>query len=247
MLNQLLAIRKGANNNSNRVFTHAYQQLQKPALLTGILKTYQARDEEGETLPGEEQKVQVIADKVLHEATAAFRRMFQINGEIDATNCVARADVVIDGNVLLANAPVTHLIWLEKQLTDFRTFIARLPVLPSDRDWTESFNVAGTWQTPPIKTVRSKKVPRNHVKAISTEKHPAQVEVYYEDVVVGDWTTVIRCGAMREADVAVLLSRVDTVAQAVKKAREFANTTEVVKLDSTVLLDYIVQSTKTPR
>ena len=47
-----------------------------------------------------------------------------------------------------------------------------------------------------MQTLRTKKVPRNHVKAEATEKHPAQVEVYYEDVAVGYWTTVKFSGAL---------------------------------------------------
>jgi hypothetical protein len=34
------------------------------------------------------------------------------------------------------------------------------------------------------------------VKAEATEKHPAQVEVYHEDVVVGQWKTVKFSGAL---------------------------------------------------
>src|SRR5918911_505434 len=36
------------------------------------------------------------------------------------------------------------------------------------------------YATAPTQTTRSKKVPRNHVKAEATEKHPAQVEMYFE-------------------------------------------------------------------
>ena len=54
-----------------------------------------------------------------------------------------------------------------------------------------SFNdSADCWSTEPVRTLRTKKVPRNHVKAEATEKHPAQVEMYFEDVLVGNWTTV---------------------------------------------------------
>jgi hypothetical protein len=75
--------------------------------------------------------------------------------------------------------------------------------------------------------VRTKKVPRNHVKAEATEKHPAQVEVYHEDVVVGYWRTVKFSGALPAQRVNELLERVEKLQAAVKFAREDANGTEV--------------------
>lgn len=71
-----------------------------------------------------------------------------------------------------------------------------------------------------MRTVRTKKVPRNHVKAEATDKHPAQVDVYYEDVPVGYWTTVKFSGALPARRVNELLDRVEKLQQAVKFARE---------------------------
>ena len=79
-----------------------------------------------------------------------------------------------------------------------------------------------------MRTNRTKKVPRNHVKAEATEKHPAQVEVYYEDIPVGYWTTVKFSGALPAKRVSTLLERVEKLQQAVKFAREEANNAEAV-------------------
>jgi len=77
--------------------------------------------------------------------------------------------------------------------------------------------------------VKTKKIPRNHVKAEATEKHPAQVEVYYEDVVVGNWRTIKFSSALPAKRVNELLSRVEKLQEAVKFAREEANNLEVVE------------------
>jgi hypothetical protein len=122
---------------------------------------------------------------------------------------------------------VTYLLFLEKQLTDLHTFIKKLPVLDAADSWV--FNdSADCWSTEPVRTIRTKKVPRNHVKAEATEKHPAQVEVYYEDISVGYWTTVRFSGALPAKRVSTLLERVEKLQQAVKFAREEANNTEAV-------------------
>lgn len=78
-----------------------------------------------------------------------------------------------------------------------------------------------------MRTIRTKKVPRNHVKAEATDKHPAQVEVYYEDIAVGYWTTVKFSGALPAKRVNELLDRVEKLQRAVKFAREEANGSEV--------------------
>lgn len=76
-------------------------------------------------------------------------------------------------------------------------------------------------------TVRSRKVLRNHVKAEATEHHPAQVDVYTEDVAVGTWTTTKFSGALPATRVRELRDRVVKLQQAVKFAREQANATAV--------------------
>ena len=81
--------------------------------------------------------------------------------------------------------------------------------------------------TDAVQTTRTKKIPRNHVKSEATEKHPAQVEVYYEDIAVGYWTTVKFSGALPARRVNELLERVLALQTAVKFAREEANNTEV--------------------
>jgi hypothetical protein len=101
-----------------------------------------------------------------------------------------------------------------------------LPTLDASELW--SFDqAADCWATEPVQTTKTKKIPRNHVKAEATEKHPAQVEVYYEDVVVGHWKTVKFSGALPAKRIKELLERVDELQQAVKYAREEANNTEV--------------------
>lgn len=226
-LNQIIAVEKGVKSRSFQDLTEAHHAVQKPALLSGISRTYQAKDEEGEQLPPESTKVQTRAEEVLRQIGTTLTKLFDVTATKDATNCVARADVVVDDRVLLSDVPVTYLLFLEKQLTDLHTFVKKLPVLDAAESWV--FNdSADCWSTEPVRTIRTKKVPRNHVKAEATEKHPAQVEVYYEDISVGYWTTVKFSGALPAKRVSTLLDRVERLQQAVKFAREEANNAEVV-------------------
>jgi hypothetical protein len=226
-LNQIIAVEKGVKSKSFQDLTEAHHALQKPALLSGISRNYQPKDEEGEQLPPESTRVQVRSEDILRQMAATLTRLFDVTATKDATNCVARADVKVDDTVLLADVPVTYLLFLEKQLTDLHTFVRKLPVLDAAESWTFS-DSADCWSTEPVRTIRTKKVPRNHVKAEATEKHPAQVEVYYEDIPVGYWTTVRFSGALPAKRISELAERVEKLQRAVKFAREEANNCEAV-------------------
>jgi len=226
-LNQIIAVEKGVKSKSFQELTEAHHAVQKPALLSGLARSYQPKDEEGEQLPPESTKVQVRTEEVLRQISAGLTRLFDVTATKDATNCVAKADVVVDDQRLLKDVPVSTLLFLEKQLGDMHTFIKKLPVLDAAETW--AFNdSADCWSTEPVRTLRTKKVPRNHVKAEATEKHPAQVEVYYEDITVGHWTTVKFSGALPAKRVSELLERVEKLQHAVKFAREEANNAEAV-------------------
>ena len=225
-LNQIIAVEKGVKSGTTRRITDLHRDVQKDALLSGISRTYQPRDEEGDHLPGESTRVQIKAEDVLTEAAQVITRLFDVTLTKDHANTVARADVVVDGHPLLRDVPVTYLLFLEKQLTDVHTFVAKLPVLDPSADW--AFDEAREcYITAPAKTARSQKVPRNHVLAEATPQHPAQVQMYMEDVPVGDWTTVKFSGALPAARVRTLLGRVTALQQAVKYAREEANATDI--------------------
>ncbi|HLU09857.1 MAG TPA: hypothetical protein VK003_09340 [Oceanobacillus sp.] len=225
-LNQIIAVEKGIKSQSLRDLTDSHQMLQKTSLLSGISRTYRPKDEEGEQLPPESTKVQVKAEEVIRRTAEVLTRLFDVTATKDWANTQAKADVVVDGQVLLSQVPATYLLFLEKQLVDLHTFVSKLPVLDASETWTFD-NSADAWATEPMQTTRTKKIPRNHVKAEATEHHPAQVEVYYEDVVVGYWRTVKFSGALPAARVNELIERVQKLQQAVKFAREEANNIEV--------------------
>lgn len=238
-LNQILAIEKGIKTDTFQKLTEAHHQLQKSALLTGISKTYQPRDEEGEPLPPEFTRVQVNAEAVIKETREILVRLFDVTATKDWANCHAKADIVVDGQKLLESVPATYLLFLEKQLTDIHTFIRKLPALDSSENWTLD-SADGTWKTAAVETLRTKKVPRNHVKAEATEKHPAQVEVYMEDVPVGRWRTVKMSGALPTTRITELLNRVEKLQAAVKFAREEANGAEATNMTiSEKLFNYL--------
>lgn len=225
-LHQLIAGEKTVRNSASQQFTKAYQMIQKQPLFAGISRVYTPRDDEGQQLPPESQRVQQRVQDMAAVVADAMQSLLDVTARKDWTNQVAIADVVVDGITLITGAPATYLLWLEKQLQDLHTFVNALPTLDPNDEWSWDED-RGVWASQELKSTRTAKVPRNHVKAVATEKFPAQVEVYHEDVVVGTWTTVKLSGGIRLGTKRVLLGRIERTQVAVKAAREQANSAEV--------------------
>ena len=225
-LNQIIAIANGKKSKSQADLTELYHALQKPASLDGITRTYRSCNEEGEQLPSESKKVQVRVSEVIEKAKTIFADVVDVVATQDNANTVAFADVVVGGQVVIAHVPVTNLLFLEKHLIDLSTFVEKLPTLDPAESW-EKNQAMDCYATKPYETTRTKKIPRNHVKYDATKEHPAQVEMYMEDVLVGYWQTIKFSGAIQDADRRAMLGRIRKLQEAVKMAREEANSTEV--------------------
>ncbi len=225
-LNQIIAVEKGKKALLNRAITDAYHKFQKSQLFGGLSRTYRPKDDEGEMMPPEAVKVQLRAEEVLAEAARAFTELFDVTLTKDQSNQIAKAPIVVDGVVIVDNVPVSTLLFLEKQLGDIATMIGKIPVLDPAETWDYDA-AADCWRAEDVQTVRTKKVPRNHVVAKATEKHAEQVQVYNEDVVAGYWTKATFSGAMPARRVHELSERVTKLQTAVKYAREDANSIEI--------------------
>ncbi len=239
-LSQIIAVEKGVKGDAELKRREAAAEVANAARLSGISRTYQPRDEDGDALPPESTRVQVRAEDVLHDLAASLTRLLDVTLTKDQANCTAHADVIVDGKPVLQKVPVPYLLFLEKQLAEVAAFVSRLPLLDPAEDWSEDA-ASGCWKTAPAKTVRSKKVPRNHRVAEATPQHPEQVQVYMEDIPAGDWTTVKFSGALPATRVREIAERVTLLQDAVKFAREEANSAEITdRRAGTAIFSYLL-------
>lgn len=225
-LNQIVAVVNGKKTKVQKALTDVYHKIQKAELFQGISRTYKPLNEDGETQPPEQKLVQYTVGEAIKEAQNALTELLDVVLTQDNANTQAKADIVVDGQVVATQVPVTYLLFLEKQLVDLHTFVSKLPVLDMGDTWFFDSN-RNNYATPAFATNRTKKVYRNHVKAEATEKHPAQVEVFTEDVKVGEWSTVKFSGCVPAQDKQEMLVRVSKLQEAVKFARESANSIDI--------------------
>jgi hypothetical protein len=222
-LHQLLAILTSAKNLSDGIKTDIYHLIQKPALFTGISRTYSPVDSEGFVYPSESTPVQKTLPELINQFFVGQQELWDLAATQDWANTEAKADIVVDGQVILKDVPVTHLLYLEKQvLVDARTFLSKIPVLDGDKSWTYDPN-RGVFVTSPRQTTKTKKVSKAIVLYEATKEHPAQVKEVTEDIVEGTWTTVDLSGALPAETVKVLQTKIAKLHKAVVVAREEAN------------------------
>jgi hypothetical protein len=219
---QITALLTGKKTAAIKALTEIYHRFQKPVLFYGLAKRYQPLDEEGETFPDEKQNVQQSAIGCLTEIREVLVGMLDLVATQDKSNTIAKADVKADGRTILADVPVTHLLFLEKQLIDLHTALSAIPVLDPQETWVYDANAA-CYKSEPTETNKTKKIPRTHVKYDATEQHPAQTEMYHEDVVIGRWKVVKYSSALPWQEKRELLSRIEKLRDGVKLAREEAN------------------------
>jgi hypothetical protein len=229
-MHQIIAVEKGVKNRVTKHITAAYHQFQKKAhnLFVGQAKTYQKKDDDGVDLPDKKQLVQANVEEVLADIAEQMTELIDVVAMKDHANCNAKADVVVDGEVLLTGVPATHLLFLEKSIVDYRTAIDEMPTLDAAYNWTKD-EASSLYKSESVKTTQMAKVQQAIVKYDATPEHPAQTEMITKDEVVGTWTTVMHSGAVAASRKKELVKRADTLLKAVKFAREEANSVEAPK------------------
>lgn len=221
-LNQIIAIEKGIKSRNYSEVGELHKAAQKPALFNGMSRAYQPKEDGDETLPGESQRVQYVYGEVLRTVERLSTEWWNVTARKDWSNCAARASVVVDEVVIMKDVPVTYLLFLEKQVTDLRTFVDALPVLDVAEDWKKDPN-SGLYRTDPTQTHRTKKVQRPIVLYPATPEHPAQTQMVTEDLIAGFWSLTKYSGAMPKPEKDELSNRVEKLLQGIKQAREAAN------------------------
>lgn len=221
-LNQIIAIEKGVKSRVFSEISELHKINQKPELFNGLSRQYQKKDEEGEDFPPERKKVQFSADEILARFSRISSELLDVTARKDWSNGSAVADIRVEDKTILAKVPVTYLLFLEKQLTDMRTFINAIPVLDEAENWVKDTS-SGLYKTNVVQTHRTKKVVKPIVLYPATDAHPAQTQLITEDVLAGYWLQERHSGAIQAPKKKAIAERVEKLIQAVKAAREEAN------------------------
>lgn len=224
-LNQVIAVEKGIKTKTNERVTEVYKRIQHAQLFSGFNKQYKPMSDDGERFPPESLRVQANGREVVAAVAGELATLFDVTAQKDFANCEAKGDVIVDGQTLLSGVPATYLLFLEKQLVDFHTLVEKIPTLDPGEDWRWDDGIQ-LFRTEPTQTMKTKKIQKAIVLYQATDKHPAQTQLVTEDAVVGTWDQTKYSGAMTVPAKDALVRRIERLQQAVKFAREAANSVD---------------------
>jgi len=239
-LSQIIASEKKEKEEAIQVRTKAENQFVKINLFLGLSRTYKPLDDSGHQLPPESTKLQLTVKEVMNDVKRHLSTLFDISATKDWSNCHAKADIVINGKVLVKDVPATYLLFLEKQLNDLLSLVKKIPTLDPAETWRYD-EAQDCYASEPSETIRTKKVPRFTVAYEATDKHPAQVHPWTEDIAEGKWRLIKFSGAVPAKEVNGIIERISEVQKAVTFAREEANRLKVENIRTgEAILSYIL-------
>ncbi len=239
-LNQIVAVVSSQKSEAEKALTETYHAFQKPELFGGFTRAYSPKNaEDTDRKPPERKLPQASVKDLFNKSEAFLKKVMDSVATQDWGNCEARADVKVGDVVVLTGVPVTHLLFLEHKLADLKAFVDKMPTRDPAEEWKENPESA-MFATEAARTEVTKKDQAPIVLYDATDKHPAQTQLITKDVVVGHWDTRKFSTAVSGKDKEVMTAKVVQLAEAVKQAREEANSITVERKEvAAPILDFV--------
>lgn len=231
-LHELLAVEADLDGEKTRVMQEALVTFtKKPELFTGHDKQLRMFDDSRSNENAvEARKVDTTVQDKLDYVATSIKRYWDACLQKEATNQLAKADLVVDGNTVAKDVPATFLLKLESELKKFRELVEQIPTHASGYEWKEAMELgAGIFKAMKDASFKTEKIPQHKVLYEATDKHPAQIEKWTEDVKVGKYTHQMFSGMISPSEKSLMIGRVDKLLRSVKQARQRANVQEVEK------------------
>jgi hypothetical protein len=237
-LHELLAVEGDLENTFKKTVEEGKTTFTKRGdHFIGKTRTLEMFDEKEQSLNTVDHlNLETTVPKKLEYVFGHIARYFDAVLQKETTNQGAIADLVIkdeNGTELFvaAGLPATFLLGLESRLKIVRDMIMTIPTLQPSIEWTHDDTLdKDVWKAVhKEEKFKTAKQFQHQILVAPTKEHPAQIEKWEEQKPVGKYTTETTCGMLSTAQKSNLLARVDLLMREVKKARQRANTTEVVK------------------
>jgi hypothetical protein len=227
-LHELLAVEQDRKQQANKTVGELQNLFTKRTpYFDGMLKRYVALEENSEEIPDERKEMVTSVPKAFEDALEQIVTGIDAHLSKEETNCsgVAKAELIV-GEENMGTFSATSLLAMEGHLNKLRNLYKEIPVLDPTRKWVFDAQ-EGVYKTEEEVKFRSVKRPKVIVKYEATKEHPAQTELLYLDFQVGKYVTTQHSGRITSAQKKTLLTRIDTLLEAVKTARSKANNVEV--------------------
>jgi hypothetical protein len=245
-LHEILAVEGDLEGTAKKVINEAVNTfVKKPDHFIAFEKHYEPFNEGVENeLPSESKDLVTTVGDKLDYVFGHVNNWFDAVLQKESTNQIAKADIIIDGNIIAKDVPATFLLGLENKLKDVRNLVAMVPTLAPAIPWVaDQVKGEGVYRSGKLQErIRTTKVMKPVVLYEATDKHPAQVKESTEDVAIGKYVQTDWCSMISPAEKSRVMGRVDALIRAVKQARQRANNVDVLKVKiGKTLSDYILK------
>lgn len=231
-LHEILAVEGELEGAYKKITEEAKATFDKKAAhFMGAVKKYEPFDEALKATESTEDRLEMVST-VRQKLDYMFEhvvRFIDCTAQKDRANQLAKADIIINDKVLVKDVASTTLLGLESRIKQWREVIDSIPTLPPGIAWKLDANIGKDVyrRIHPEEKFRTAKTFKHTVLVAATDKHPAQIEKWQEDINVGKYITESWSGMLTPSEKSEILGRVDTLARAIKEARQRANCQEI--------------------
>jgi hypothetical protein len=235
-LHEVLSVDRDLEQRDQTSRGEAIQILAQSGAFRGFVKTLTMFKEEDKCEEAANSETSVITYTVEQIFDAAFGESIKYVDAVaqkERTNQEARADIVLeDGTVIVRDVPATVLLSLERQVVEWRKGIQAAPVLSAGLEWEDDADLGkGIYKNKhDIKRLRTKNVKVPIELSPATNQHPAQVQLADDTITTGEYVEQHWSAMLKPARKIELLTRINDLSNAIKKARMRANKTEIVHI-----------------
>lgn len=244
-LHEVLAVEPNLEQVARNITEEAKHTFGHRPRFTGSLKRLEMFDEDRRGEETEETvEVATTVDEKLAYAREPIARWWDAVFQKELANQEAKADVVVDGEVLIKDAPVPFLLNLEKRLNELRDMFMTIPTLKPGVAWIRDEGQRDGVLVSQQATIRFKteKTLDIIIATEATNQHKAQYEKVSKDKPVGKYVETEYTGTISPARKSDMLERIDKLIVAVKQARMQGNSQEVPnRTCASGLFDYILK------
>lgn len=250
-LHEILAVESNLEGQMNKVRAELAATFEKKRHLFEEKRvTFRPLAENEAAVTEAQSDIQSTVPKELEWVSKFFVKALDASFQIAEANTEARADITLEDaestTVLVPSVPATTLLELEKRMAELQHLLSTIPTLDPAKGFRPDPARTHIFEARPVTKARTRKVNKPVVLYEATDKHPAQVQLASEDVVIGTIYEQEWSGLLTPAQKGDLLARVDALIRAIRQARARANSTEVdtSKRIGAKLLRYVLDGAK---
>jgi len=242
-LHEILAVEASKEKVAKKLADESVRTFNKENLFSGQVRRLVMLDTAESYLDGEEQvALTSTVDENLDYLMPALADYWDVVCQKDAANQAAAADIEIDGKTLIATLPATFLLGMETKLNNLRKLYEAIPTLAPGITWdTDEQQRPGVFKARnDIVSFKTEKDMEFKEASPATKEHPAQIAKLERTRNTGTFTTTKWSGMLTPLEKANRLTRLDKLLNAIKQARQRANSVKVENADvGRTFLDYI--------